>query len=189
MSLEQFYPDWNFVWFYRINSFWSSPWLDAFLPLVRNKLFWAPLYAFIAVFLLSNHGKKGLWAIVFCLAAFAVSNTLSAEVLKPVFKQDRPCNNEVVQAYMVLRANCGGGKSFPSAHATNHFALSIYLWIVLRRKYRHTGFLLVFWAAMVSYAQVYVGVHYPVDVLAGAALGVAIGWLTGVFYNRVVRFY
>lgn len=186
-ELIPFYPEWNFDWFILINSTWSNSVFDFLLPLLRHKLTWIPLYLFIAGFLLKNHRTDGLWAILFCLASFGISNTLSAEVLKPVFKQERPCNDPNFNEQVQLRVKCGGGKSFPSAHATNHFALSFYLIIILARKYKWVIAPLIFWAALVSYAQVYVGVHYPVDVMAGALLGVLIGVLVGSVFNKVVK--
>jgi len=173
-------------WFILINATWANALLDLVLPLVRHKYFWLPLYIFIAYFFIKKHHKNGVWALLFCFVCFGLSNTLSAEVLKPYFKLDRPCNDAQFKEHVVLRVDCGPGKSFPSAHATNHFALSFYLLLVLGRKYKWLMAPLVFWAALVSYAQVYVGVHYPLDVLVGALLGIIIGTGLGWVFNRLV---
>ena len=186
-GLSGFYPDWNYDWFILINSVWSSPFLEAVLPSLRHKLFWIPLYLFIISFLIINHQKKGIWAVAFCLLSFGLSNTISAEIMKPYFKIDRPCNDPVFKTHVETRIRCGGGKSFPSAHATNHFALSAYLFFILRRKYKKTFLPLALWAATVSYAQVFVGVHYPVDIMIGGAIGITIGFLVAKFYNLTVR--
>lgn len=113
-----------------------------------------------------------------------MSNTMSAEVMKPMFKQDRPCQNESFKEQVVLRVNCGPGKSFPSAHATNHMALAVFLGMLFWRNSRVPFWLFLLWALSIGYAQVYVGVHYPVDVLVGFALGALCGLLMAIPFNR-----
>lgn len=179
-----FYPQWNFDWFIRINSDWSGPVLDFVLPWLRNKYFWIPLYVFITYYLFSKYRKRGFWALVFCVGAFALSNTLSAEVMKPTFKQDRPCQNETFKENVNVRVNCGPGKSFPSAHATNHMALAVFLGMIFWRKSRIPMYALVVWALSIGYAQIYVGVHYPVDVLVGFALGALCGAIAAWPFNK-----
>jgi len=186
-ELNSFYPDWNFEWFTLINSQWSGGFLDWLLPLLRNKYFWIPLYLFIASFLLLNYGRRGFWAIVFCAITFALSNTISAEIMKPAFKQDRPCQTEALKGQIVVRVNCGPGKSFPSAHATNHMAMAVFLGLIFWRKGRGAMALLVIWALSIGYAQIYVGVHYPVDVLVGFLLGAVSGLLVAAVYNKLIR--
>jgi undecaprenyl-diphosphatase len=75
------------------------------------------------------------------------------------------------------------GFSFPSSHATNHFAMAMFIYITCSKFHSGIKYLAFFWAAAVAYAQVYVGVHYPIDVLAGATLGCWIGYLTGNYFN------
>lgn len=146
--------------------------MDAVMPLLRDKFFWIPVYVVLIAYLLGAWGRrKGLFAVAFVLWAVIFANTLSAELIKPLVGRARPC-----QAWPEVRplVDCGGGKSFPSAHAANHFALSTALWLVwpgVRRR-RYTALGLGLWAGSVSFAQVYVGVHYPFDVLAGALMGV-----------------
>lgn len=155
--------------------------------MLRNKYFWIPLYVYIVSFLLINYKRKGFWAIVFCAGTFGLSNTASAEVMKPLFKQDRPCQNESFKGHVELRVNCGPGKSFPSAHATNHMAIAVFLGLIFWRKSKVTLYLLVLWALSIGYAQVFVGVHYPVDVLVGFALGALCAICLALPFNKLVR--
>jgi undecaprenyl-diphosphatase len=185
-ELIPFYPEWNFDLFILINKEWTNPLFEAVLPWLRHKLFWVPLYIFLAWFYIKNHKMKGFWVLAACGISFAISNTLSAEIMKPIFAIDRPCNDPNFLDQVILRVNCGGGKSFPSAHATNHFALSLSLITMMWAKYKKAIIPLFLWAAVVSYAQVYVGVHYPVDVLVGGAIGSVIGLGVGLGYNRLV---
>ncbi|MGB0429738.1 MAG: phosphatase PAP2 family protein [Bacteroidia bacterium] len=184
-EIVPFYPEWNFDWFILINNEWTNPAAEAILPWLRHKLFWVPLYIFLAFFFVKRHKFNGFWALAACGVSFAISNTLSAEIMKPLFALDRPCNDPNFLDQVILRVNCGPGKSFPSAHATNHFALSFCLITMMWAKYKKAVIPLFLWAAVVSYAQVYVGVHYPVDVLVGGAIGSVIGIGVGLVYNKV----
>lgn len=80
---------------------------------------------------------------------------------------------------------CGGGYSFPSSHATNHFALATLLFLSWGRKFRSWRWILLLWAASIAYGQVYVGVHYPLDVSFGALLGATLGLLAYQLYRRL----
>ncbi|RYY18380.1 MAG: phosphatase PAP2 family protein, partial [Sphingobacteriaceae bacterium] len=72
-------------------------------------------------------------------------------------------------------------------HASDHFALAVFACMVFGKNKRWVWFAAIVWAAAIAYAQVYVGVHYPLDVLAGAALGTLIGWLYGLIYYRYFK--
>jgi undecaprenyl-diphosphatase len=77
--------------------------------------------------------------------------------------------------------------SFTSNHAANHFALATFCFITLKSAFKGYTWLFYLWAALIGYAQVYVGVHYPLDVLGGAAMGIFIGMLAGSFFQRRIR--
>ncbi|MDX1685268.1 MAG: phosphatase PAP2 family protein, partial [Saprospiraceae bacterium] len=100
----------------------------------------------------------------------------------------RPCNDESIKQEVILRARCGGGYSFTSSHATNHFGLSMVLFLLLGNRIAWR-WLIFLWAALVSYAQIYVGVHYPLDILGGAVLGVMLGYLVYATVNWFIFSY
>lgn len=169
--------------FYGINRLLANPWLDGWLPLTRNMFFWAPLYVFLIAFFALNYGHKG-WIIVgLVLLTFACTDLLSSSVIKPLVGRLRPCNDEEVRQWVRLLVTCGGGKSFTSSHAANHFGVAIFLGLVLKPIFRPALLFFVVWAGTISLAQVYVGVHYPFDVLGGALLGCTVGWLMWRFYQ------
>ena len=91
----------------------------------------------------------------------------------------RPCNDLDLAGQIRVLVDCGSGFSFVSSHATNHFAISFLLISLYYRQWKWIFPLCFLWAFVVSYAQVYVGVHYPFDILGGAALGILIGLLVG----------
>ncbi|MBS1782984.1 MAG: phosphatase PAP2 family protein [Bacteroidetes bacterium] len=171
------------IWYY-LNIVWQNSFLDTVVPYIRNQWTWAPLYLFLLIFMLKNYGLKGaLWCLFF-LATFAVSDQLSAHLLKPIFMRLRPCNNPFLQPIAHVIVPCGSGFSFPSSHAANHFALAVFASLSLRFLGKWIVPTALAWALFVSYSQVYVGVHFPLDVFCGGLLGTTIGLLTGFIFNR-----
>ena len=165
------------TWYY-LNTVWQNDFLDAVVPYFRNQWTWAPLYLFLLVFMLKNFRYRGLMWCVFFLATFALSDQLSAHLLKGIFMRIRPCNNPQLAGIVHNIVPCGSGYSFPSSHAANHFALGIFSAITLKHLGKWIWYVSVFWAASVAYAQVYVGVHFPLDVVCGGMFGIAAGLLT-----------
>ena len=84
----------------------------------------------------------------------------------------------------LLLNHCPGSGSFTSSHAANHFGLAFFIYLTLKPYLKKWGYLFFLWAATVSYAQVYIGVHYPIDVISGALLGSAIGYFTSLQFNK-----
>jgi membrane-associated phospholipid phosphatase len=173
--------NWDVSVFNLINQQWVNPMFDAFLPVVRNKYFWSPLYLFIIVFLIQNFKWKGLWIVVFVLAAFAISDSLSSHIIKPWIGRLRPCNDPSLIDQVRLLVGCGSGFSFTSSHATNHFAIAFFFISLFIYRFKWLIPVAIFWAGMVSYAQIYVGVHFPIDIICGTLLGSVIGIWMGTF--------
>jgi len=80
---------------------------------------------------------------------------------------------------------CGSGYSFPSAHATNHFAIALFLIFVFHDKWKPILPIALIWAFIISFSQIYVGVHYPIDTMAGAILRSSIGIATSFIYKKI----
>ncbi len=181
LTLDQFL-------FHLINETWQHPWLDALMPFWREKETWIPLYVGLAVFV----GWKFRWQLIYFLLAIAltigISDTVSSKVIKPAVERLRPCNDPVFKSEVELRIRCGPGFSFPSSHAANHFALAMFLFLTLGGSFMLFRWPVFLWAASIAYGQVYVGVHYPVDVVGGALLGLLIGWAVAKLYLRFARF-
>ncbi|MFN0014832.1 MAG: phosphatase PAP2 family protein [Saprospiraceae bacterium] len=167
--------------FYWINNLGSNAVFDFLLPLFREKLFWAPLYLFVVVFIFQHFGKgKGAVVVLGLVAAVGLADFTSSTLIKKNVQRLRPCNEPALRETIVLRVSCGSGYSFTSSHAANHFAAAIFLGMILgHAPSSRIRIGLVAWAFSVAFAQVYVGVHYPADVLGGALLGMAIGWWVG----------
>lgn len=172
--------------FHFINGDLANPVFDILCPLLRNKLTWIPLYLFLAFCFYKQYGNNMLWIIAFVALTVLITDQLSSSVIKPYVHRLRPCNNTHINARLLL-SYCGGGYSFVSSHAANHFGMAIFLISFLRLKFLY-GVLLVLWAALVSFSQVYVGVHFPIDVIAGAMVGVLIGLVIAKVSAKITAF-
>lgn len=163
----------------------TNPFFDTLMPFMRNGTHWAPLYLFLGVFVLLNFKEKGGWWILFFIATVAVTDMTGTYLFKHNIGRVRPCND--INFYMHVRRlvdTCSGGYSFISNHAANHFGMAAFFFLSFRPILKKWAWLAFVWAGLVAYAQVYVGVHYPLDVLAGALLGTGVGLLTGKLFIK-----
>jgi len=175
------------MWYY-LHVSWRNAFLDALIPYVRNQFTWAPLYLFLLIFMPYNFRWKGVIWLAGFLLCFALADSISASVLKPIIQRVRPCNDPRLAEYLHLIVPRSYGYSFPSSHAANHFALGTFMMVTLHQRLRWFWPIPMLWAAIISYAQVYVGVHFPVDVICGGLLGAGIGLVVGHTFNNHWRF-
>jgi membrane-associated phospholipid phosphatase len=173
--------------FSHINQRWTCPFLDNVLLFVREAEFWVPFYLFLLVFITINFAKKGwLWSLYLVMTVI-VSDTVSSHLIKDrLIYRLRPCGNPLWADSIRFLANyCPVSSSFTSSHACNHFAMAVFIYRTLRPISRWWALVLL-WALVISYAQVYVGVHYPLDVIGGGILGSLIGWMTSIIFRSQV---
>ena len=176
---------WDQSLFISINSDWTNPVFDVVLPIMRNSFIWYPLYLFLLIFVLLNFKVRGLWWAVFFLSTLALTDMTGTYVFKHVFERLRPCSDPDFFTHVrLLLKQCAGGYSFTSNHAANHFGMATFFFITFRHLFKIWAWIALCWAAVICYSQVYVGVHYPLDVLSGAMLGLAFGITTGTFFNK-----
>ncbi|WP_411274928.1 phosphatase PAP2 family protein [Daejeonella sp.] len=174
--------------FFFINHCLSNNFFDWLMPLLRNRYFWIPLYLFMAVFFVRNFGLKGWLILIFIALTFGFTDYFSSSILKPAFERLRPCNDSLIKADVNSLIPCGTGFSLPSSHAANHFALAIFLIVVFYNNWKPIIPLSIIWALSISFAQVYVGVHYPFDVIFGAIVGGSIGYVFGTILHHIKAF-
>lgn len=170
--------------FFVINGQWHTPWLDTILPFTRNPYFWAPLYLFLFLFMALNYKRLGLWWIFFFILTFAVTDFVTGNILKELTVRLRPCNDPYMSQFTRSLVPCRGRHCFPSNHASNHTALALFIFMTLKRPLGRWVGVIFFWALLVCYAQIYVGEHYPSDILAGMFVGIFFGTLTSAWFNR-----
>ncbi len=179
--------------FFFINNTCHVRWLDALAPYYRSAFFWIPLYVFFISFIIINFGKKGVIYLLALALTVGVADTASSKIVKKTVQRIRPCHNITLKDNIKLLVRCGGGFSFTSSHATNHFAVAAFIIFTLlanpnqkpdskTRKILRGS--LWFWAGSIAFGQVYVGVHFPSDVIFGAILGFGIGYYCAWFYEN-----
>lgn len=179
--------EWDQDVFFMINRNYTSDWQDIIMPLVRQPLFWAPLYLFLLAFAWFNFSRQSWWWMLSAGITVTLTDLISSRVFKPMIGRLRPCNNPELSDYVRLLADyCGQNGSFTSSHAANHFGMAMFFFITLEQlagKYRYLFFL---WAILVCYAQIYVGVHFPLDVAGGAVLGMLVGKFVANLFHRKI---
>lgn len=160
-----------------VNRDLANPLADNIAPFIRESIFHVPLYVFMILYVLINFGKQGLLWVMTGILLIAFSDGISSHLIKPLFGRLRPCRDpEMMYNIRFLAKYCGANASFTSSHATNHFAFAAYTYYTLKHFSKSFSLLFV-WAGLISISQVYVGVHYPLDVVCGAILGFILGWL------------
>ena len=160
-------------------------WLEALTPVWREKSTWIPLYLILVFWLYRRYQWRGMALALCCGLAVGLCDGLVAQAIKPLFGRLRPCSMPALQDQLRLLIDCGPGLSFPSAHAANHMTLAVFVWQALPRRHTWVPLLLMPWALSIAWAQVYVGVHYPLDALAGVLLGLFLGWALAALYRRL----
>ena len=174
--------EWDIAVFEYINNNMSNGFMDWLLPVWRSAYFWLPLYVFLLGFIGFNFGKKAYWFVMFIFLTASSSDLISSRVIKKTIKRLRPCNTEYVQT--IERVPCGSGYSFTSNHAANHFAVATFLVMTLGQQIKQIRPWLWAWAGSIAFAQIYVGVHFPLDVLCGAMLGFILGRFWSLLYTH-----
>jgi undecaprenyl-diphosphatase len=184
-SLLQKLEQWDQWLFIQVNDHQTNTFFDSIMPYLRIAYYWTPLYLFLLVFITVNFKARGLWWCVLFLCTVSLCDMTSTNLFKEVFHRLRPCADaDFFQNVRLIVDSCGGNYGFTSNHAANHFGMATFIFITLRPVIGKWVWLAYLWAAVIGYAQVYVGVHYPFDILGGAAIGLMFGWLLGVFFNK-----
>ncbi len=170
--------------FIQINSHWVNPFFDAVMPFIRNPLCWVPLYLFIFLFVLLNYKTKGIWWMVVFLSTIALTDMTGTYLFKHTIERLRPCADPDLAFQVRLLLNHCAGYSFISNHAANHFGMATFFFFTLRHILKNWKWVPYIWATIIVYSQVYVGLHYPSDVIGGALLGFLFGFASAAFFNK-----
>jgi membrane-associated phospholipid phosphatase len=169
----------------KINGEWTNGFFDHIFLLFRLSWFWFPLYLFLFLVAVFNFKKNWWWWIILFVCTVALTDMTGTRLFKHLIPRYRPCSDpDFFSNVRMLLENCAGGNSFISNHAANHFGMATFVFFTLRHYFNKYFYFIWLWPILVCYAQLYVGVHYPSDIIAGAIIGMLLGFLTASIFNK-----
>jgi undecaprenyl-diphosphatase len=159
-----------------LNNLGSPTW-DTFWLIITDELTFIPLYAILLFLLYKKFGLKALFIFIVLVALMITFTDQITNVFKRGFERPRPCRADGVMEYMRFVAKRCGLYGFFSGHSSNSMAAAVFAGLILRPYYKNLIFILLFWSAIVAYSRIYVGVHYPLDIVCGLTFGAITGFL------------
>ena len=171
--------------FLALNSM-HSPMMDSIMWWVADRFIWIPFYIFLAYFLYKKFGNQALFMVLFAVLLITLSDQGSVLLIN-IFERERPCHDEYISLLVhTVHNKCGGKFGFVSSHAANTMALFTYLLLLTRHALSIRVMVVTgFWVLMVGYSRIYMGVHFPADIVGGWLMGMMAGFITYIIYRLV----
>lgn len=166
----------------------NAPLLDTIMYWYTFKYTWIPMYMLLLLVTIRTERMRSVAIIITVLAAVILADKVTSGIMKPYFMRFRPCHEPLLSGLVHNVGGCGGLFGFASAHAATSFSLAFVWFQLTKDKLKNIGLLFV-WAALYSYSRVYVGVHYPGDILVGALVGLLVGWICVKLYLNFLNKY
>ena len=162
-------------------------WMDKVMTLVTEMWVWMPLYLLLIYWTVKQYGKRWWWVILAVALVVLFADQIASHVCKPLFQRLRPCHDASLQDLIHLpNGKAGGQFGFASSHAANTFGVAVFLTAALRNYRPWPAILLFPWAIISSYSRIYIGYHYPGDIVCGALIGVLFGLILWKVFQLVV---
>ena len=162
--------------FLYLNNLGSERW-DTLWLIITNKFSFVPMYAILLYVIYKKMGLKTLLILVLVIAAMITFTDQITNLFKHGFQRPRPCREEDLQDIMRFIAGGCGRYGFFSGHSSNSMAAAIFAGLLLKPYYKHLIYFMILWSFIVAYSRIYVGVHYPLDIICGLTFGAFAGWL------------
>jgi len=160
----------------------NSPFWDQVMYAISGKFLWIPLYLAILIYLGYTYKRKFLVILLFIILGITIADQTSVHLFKNMFQRLRPCHEPALEGMVhLVRGECGGLYGFVSSHATNSFYVAVFSLLFIRRRWYTVS--IIIWALVVGYSRIYLGVHYPGDVICGSLLGALVGWFVYTLYS------
>ena len=179
--------------FIYLNSL-GLPLFDNFWIFLSNKEANVFFYSVLLFFYFYNRSLKfnfsELFYFLILIALMILITDQTANLFKDSFQRLRPCYNEIVKdSLRLVKESCGGKYGFFSAHASNSFTLAVFFGLLYKNKFKYLIYITLLYASLISYSRIYLGVHFPLDILFGATFGIIIGILTFNFYDKKLYYF
>ncbi|MUH36635.1 phosphatase PAP2 family protein [Zobellia amurskyensis] len=172
-----------------LNNLGTSNW-DGFWLFISDKFSAIPLYAVLLFLAYKTYGVKKTLVLLVTVALLIVVTDQLGNFFKYGVQRLRPCHDPSLDGMVrLVKSSCGGKFGYFSAHAANSFAVAFFFTLLLKYKYAYLGVFLMFWAILVAYSRIYLGVHFPLDVLTGAVIGLFFSWLFSKLYIFAIEKY
>lgn len=169
-----------------LNQF-HTPWLDPVAFWITKTEFWMPLYILLVYLVFRNYKKEGWLILAGVILSIILSDQITSSLMKPFFHRLRPSQQPSLQGILHLVNDYHGGLyGFASSHAANTMGVALFVFLLFKKTYRWI-WLMFIWAFIIAYTRIYMGVHYPGDILAGALVGVLSGFAGFGFYRWLKR--
>lgn len=167
--------------FIYLNSLGTTTW-DPFWLAYTSKWNWIPFYALLLYLIFKQIGTKPMLITMVVVALMILFTDQVTNLFKHGFQRMRPCHlAEIIDSMRLVRSGCGGQYGFFSGHASNTMAAAIFIGMTLKNRFKYLLYILIVWAFLMAYSRVYIGVHYPLDIVIGMTFGV----LTGYTFYRL----
>ena len=165
-----------------INSY-NCPIVDLIMYLFSDKFFWIPLYAFLIFIIIRKYKKESILIFIMIALLITLTDQISSNLIKNSVQRLRPSHEPSLEGLLhFVNDYKGGDYGFVSSHAANTFGLAVFITLLLKSKIKWIGYVMFTYAFIVSYSRIYLGVHYPSDVIVAAFIGILMGWLIFKFY-------
>ena len=153
----------------------NSPFWDTVMYTISGRIIWVPLYLAILLYLGFKYKRKFLIIIPFIIIAVTLADQVSVQLFKNIFMRLRPCHEPSLAGMVhLVNGECGGLYGFVSSHASNSFNVALLSLMFIKKRWYTIS--IIIWALVIGYSRIYLGVHYPGDVVCGSMVGAFIGW-------------
>ena len=168
-----------------LNNLGTTQW-DGFWLFVTNKFTAIPLYLLLLALAVKTVGVKRTLPIIVLVVLLITLSDQTSNYFKSGFQRLRPCHDETLLGmFRLVKERCGGMYSYFSAHASNTMAIAIFFGMLLRNRSKLLFIFLIIWAMVVAYSRIYIGVHFPLDVLTGSIIGAFYGFIFYIVFKGI----
>ena len=172
---------WDTEAFIYLNSLGTTTW-DPFWLAYTSRFIWIPFYAVLLYLIFKQMPLKAFLTTIVVVALMILVTDQITNLFKNGFHRLRPCHlAEIMDGMRLVKSHCGGQYGFFSGHASNTMAAAFFIGLTLKKRFKYLLYILIIWAILMAYSRVYIGVHYPLDVL----LGMLFGTITGTLFYKL----